>query len=283
MSFPKIISIEGNIGAGKTTIIEQLEKQYKDIKSILVVREPVNVWETIKDSDGETILEKFYKNPEKYAFSFQVMAFVTRLSLLRNLIKENPECKLIICERSLEADKNIFAKMLYDDKMIDEINYKIYMKFYNEYKSDFTLNGLVYIHAEEDVCYNRVHKRNRTGEESVSLEYLKKCKEYHQDWLVNKKNILVINANYDVDYNAENPNDKGVFWIKLIKNYIDKIMTDDHDGGEYEYSDSEDGSTSSGGSGSGSDYTNNDLENDPDNNNWKNYLFKNVHNFLWKF
>jgi deoxyadenosine/deoxycytidine kinase len=153
--------------------------------------QPVNVWESIKDSDGESILAKFYKNPEKYAFSFQVMAFVTRLSLLRKLIKENPECKLIICERSLEADRKIFAKMLYDDKMIDEINYKIYMKFYNEYKNDFKLNGLVYIHAEEDVCYNRVHKRNRKGEDSVPLEYLKKCKEYHQDWLVNKNNILV--------------------------------------------------------------------------------------------
>lgn len=276
MSFPKIISIEGNIGAGKTTIIEQLEKQYNGIKSIVVVREPVNVWENIKDSDGESILTKFYKNPEKYAFSFQVMAFVTRLSMLRNLIKENPHCKLIICERSLEADKNIFAKMLYDDNMIDEINYKIYMKFYNEYKNDFKLNGLVYIHAEEDVCYKRVHKRNRIGEESVPLEYLKKCKEYHQDWLVNKNNILVINANYDVNYDEENPEDKGMFWIKLIKNYIDKIMSDDNRV-EYEYSDDDDDD--------GSLDSNDDLiilEEADNGSNWKKFIFKHINSFVWK-
>jgi deoxyadenosine/deoxycytidine kinase len=193
--------------------------------------------------------------------------------MLRNLIKENPECKLIICERSLEADKNIFAKMLYDDNMIDEINYKIYMKFYNEYKNDFKLNGLVYIHAEEDVCYNRVHKRNRKGEDSVPLEYLKKCKEYHQDWLVNKNNILVINANYDANYDAENPDDKGMFWIRLIKNYIDKIMSDEN-GCEYEYSDDEVSVDSN-------DET--IIDEEVDNaSNWKNFIFKHIDSFVWK-
>lgn len=272
MSFPKIISIEGNIGAGKTTIIEQLEKQYKDIKSILVVREPVDVWENIKDSNGESILAKFYKNPEKYAFSFQVMAFVTRLSLIRKLIKENPDCKLIICERSLEADKNIFAKMLYDDKQIDEINYKIYMKFYNEYKNDFKLNGLVYIHTEENVCYNRVHKRNRKGEEVVPLEYLKKCKEYHQDWLINKKNILVIDGNSDVTYNTEDPNDKGFLWIKLIKNYIDKIMDDEGICEYYEYSEDEKQQD---------DEENEDTKAEEFGMNY--YLLKSINSFIWKF
>lgn len=271
MSFPKIISIEGNIGAGKTTIIEQLEKQYTDIKSILVVREPVDVWESIKDSDGESILAKFYKNPEKYAFSFQIMAFVTRLSLIRKLIKENPDCKLIICERSLEADKNIFAKMLYNDKQIDEINYKIYTKFYNEYKNDFKLNGLVYIHTEEDVCYNRVHKRNRKGEEVVPLDYLKKCKEYHQDWLINKKNILVINGNSDVTYNLEDPNDKGFLWIKLIKNYIDKIMGDESDCKYYEYSDEEENSEDDEEDRKVEDFGMNY------------YILKTINSFIWKF
>jgi deoxyadenosine/deoxycytidine kinase len=272
MSIPKIISVEGNIGAGKTTIIEQLEQQYKDIKSVLVVREPVSVWESIKDSDGESILSKFYKDPQKYAFSFQVMAFVTRLSLIRNLIKDNPDCKLIICERSLEADRKIFAKMLYHDKMIDEINYKIYIKFYNEYKNDFKLNGLVYMHTDEDICYKRVQKRNRKGEDVVPLEYLKKCKEYHQDWLINKKNILVINANADVSYNLENPEDKGLYWIRLIKNYIDKLMENEDDSQYYEYSEDE---------------TNEDEEYQQDSNvedfGFNYYLLKSINSFIWKF
>ena len=76
MNRPIIISIEGNIGAGKTTAINNLEKHmHYNMKetdnSILFLREPVNVWDTIKDSSGETILEKFYKDSDKYAFAFQ--------------------------------------------------------------------------------------------------------------------------------------------------------------------------------------------------------------------
>ena len=153
--------------------------------------------------------------------------------------------------------------------MIDEINYKIYMKFYNEYKNDFKLNGLLYIHAEEDVCYNRVHKRNRNGEDIVALDYLKKCKEYHQEWLVNKKNILVINANYDVDYNSENPDDKGIFWIRLIKNYIDKIMDDEGNCQYYEYSEEE--------------TDEHEEETTVEDFGMNYYLLKSIKSFIWKF
>jgi len=102
---PKIISIEGNIGAGKTTILDNLKEYLKHDKEIIVLKEPVDIWESIVDKENETILQKFYKNPAKYSFTFQVMAFVTRLSILRKTVKENPHCKLIICERSLEADR----------------------------------------------------------------------------------------------------------------------------------------------------------------------------------
>ena len=64
------------------------------------MREPVDLWEKIKDKEGETILSKFYKDPNKYAFSFQIMAFTTRLSLLSETIRNNPQAQVILCERS---------------------------------------------------------------------------------------------------------------------------------------------------------------------------------------
>ena len=51
-----IISIEGNIGSGKTTIIENLKKRFEDDASVLFLTEPVDIWEKIKDKDGKTIL-----------------------------------------------------------------------------------------------------------------------------------------------------------------------------------------------------------------------------------
>ena len=77
-----IYSIEGNIGSGKSTFIDILKKENK-LKNVVYLEEPVKVWETIKDKSEETILEKFYKNQNKYSFSFQMMAYISRLSELK--------------------------------------------------------------------------------------------------------------------------------------------------------------------------------------------------------
>ena len=124
-----IYSIEGNIGSGKSTFIDILRKENK-LKNSVYLEEPVKVWETIKDKNGVTILEKFYGNQEKYSFSFQLMAYISRLSELKKKIKENPS-KIIFTERSILTDRNVFAKMLYDDKKIEEINYNIYLKWFD--------------------------------------------------------------------------------------------------------------------------------------------------------
>ena len=99
MSNPTIISIEGNIGYGKTTIIENLQKRFQHNKEVVFLKEPVDVWNSIKNDDGVTVLEKFYENTETYAFPFQVMAFATRSISIKNAIRNNPDCKYIICER----------------------------------------------------------------------------------------------------------------------------------------------------------------------------------------
>lgn len=223
---PKIISIEGNIGAGKTTILQKITERYANDPSVVFLREPVDIWDTIKDAEGTTILANFYMEPDKYAFSFQVMAFVTRLTLLRNAVKENPHCKLIVCERSLEADRNIFAKMLFDEGSIDDMNYQIYLRFYEEYHNDFPLRGIVYIDADADVCRERISRRGRNGESGVPLEYLEKCKRYHDEWLLSDDDdlfeLLHLNTNVDVNYDETDDNDVGMAWV----DHIDDFMCD---------------------------------------------------------
>jgi len=223
MSKPFIYSIEGNIGSGKTTFIENLQKVFSSNPSIIFIREPVEIWQTIKDTQGETILSKFYKDPAKYAFTFQVMAYSTRLSMLRKIIRENPECKIIICERSLDADKHIFAKMLFDDGLIDDVSYQIYQRFYGEFQDEFRLDGIIYIDADADVCKSRIEKRARDGEETVSIDYLEKCQHYHELWLNNNQlagRILKIKTNEDVTYDITCPQDKGLVWMTQVMKFI---------------------------------------------------------------
>jgi len=232
MSFkPVIISIEGNIGSGKTTILEKLKSRFQNDESVVFLREPLDVWEQVKDNcTGENILQKFYSNPNKYAFPFQVMAYASRLSMIRNAINQNPNCSAIVCERSLEADKNIFAKMLHDDNKIDDVCYQIYEKFYREFSDDLELDGIVYIDADAEVCEERVTKRNRQGEDGISLEYLQKCKDYHDDWLNDDPLCLRIKTNQNVTYDHEDADDLGNIWLQCISDYIKEVvkMRDDY-------------------------------------------------------
>jgi deoxyadenosine/deoxycytidine kinase len=223
-SAPIIISVEGNIGAGKTTIIDKLEKKMSNNKDVIFLREPVDIWESINDKiTGENILQKFYGNPKQYAFSFQVMAYATRLSLIRSAIRDNPKCKVIICERSLDADKNIFAKMLHDDGMIEDIEFQIYQHFYKEYSDEFSLDGIIYIDANADTCNDRIIKRSRNGESTITLDYLEKCKRYHDEWLLSthaNTDVFHIETNTDVTYDSNDKMDKGIEWLNSIETYI---------------------------------------------------------------
>ena len=200
-----IISIEGNIGAGKTTILNRLQEKFKDIKEVVFVREPVDLWEKFKDSDGTNMLTKFYQDPKKYAFAFQIMAFTTRAQLLRQAIIDHPESEVFCCERSLESDKEIFAKMLYDDKMMDDIMFQVYNHSFQEYlkKCDkISLDHIFYLDVSPDECAKRILNRGREGEDKISETYLNRCHDYHNEWLFNTRTPTYM-LNQTIEKNLE--------------------------------------------------------------------------------
>ena len=191
---PYIYSIEGNIGSGKSTLVRRLQKMNSNMVFML---EPVDEWGEIKDRRGENILTKFYRDQKKYSFSFQMMAYISRLSKLKKIIRKNHN-SIIVTERSVLTDKNVFAKMLYDDDKIEEVNYIIYLKWFDEFIQDIIHTGFIYIQADPEICHERVEKRNRIGE-TISMEYLKKCHNYHEEWLKKEENVLLLNGNVDFE------------------------------------------------------------------------------------
>ena len=193
-----IFSIEGNIGSGKSTLVKELKKSVPNIldKKVVYVQEPVNEWSKIKDKKGETILEKFYANQHKYAFSFQMMAYISRLALLRNIVRENPDA-IIITERSVFTDREVFAKMLYDEGKIEEVDYQIYLKWFDEFIEEIPVTGLIYVTTTPEKSKERVDLRARAGE-SIPLSYLQRCHNYHETWIKNiNKQVCLFNGNVD--------------------------------------------------------------------------------------
>lgn len=214
----RIISIDGNIGSGKSTFIENLKNFYShkpNCKNLFIsfLPEPVDQWNTITDLEGKTILQCYYSNPDKYAFAFQMMAYISRLSSLKSELKK--EIDFIFTERCIFTDYNVFCKMLYDDKKINEIEYKIYCKWFNEFIEDFPNVEYVYIKTNPEIALNRVKSRNRKGED-IPLEYLERCHSYHEKWLQNNFNKIEIDGNININIEKEKISE----WIKLIDNYI---------------------------------------------------------------
>ena len=163
-----IFSVEGNIGSGKSTLIQSLKDDFKDNQYIFFADEPVHLWKTIKDEKDKTIISYFYENTEKWAFSFQIMAYISRLAEIRKIMKNHPNA-IIISERCLLTDRYVFAKMLYDDKKIHTIDYQIYLKWFDEFLDDISITGFIYLNADPTKCLERVTKRNREGEK-IPLE-----------------------------------------------------------------------------------------------------------------
>ncbi len=223
MSSPIILSIDGNIGSGKSTLYDDLQKYYKDNDSICFVPEPVEDWKSIVDSDNVPILTNLYKNTNKYAFRFQMMAYISRLNLLRKTIKRK-NIKTIITERCVHTDKHVFAQMLYDDGLIEHDEFQIYLKWFEEFLDDIKLTGIIYVKADPDICNTRVQIRNREGED-IPLEYLAKCHNYHENWLNGYDNKLIIESNIDTSI-SENSHIR-TKWIGEIDDWIFKQINNE--------------------------------------------------------
>lgn len=221
----RVITIEGNIGSGKTTLLTHLKKVFENNANVVFLREPVDEWESIKDAEGTSMLQKFYADQEKYSFPFQMMAYISRLALLKEAMKKHPGA-IIITERSLYTDKFVFAKMLHDMKKIEDVSYQIYTKWFDAFAQECPIHQCVYVKTNPEICHERIMKRSRTGEDNIPLDYLTSCDEYHKAMLLQitpmfekrELDVIVLDGNIDI-YSFPEELDN---WIDHISRLIQK-------------------------------------------------------------
>lgn len=172
-----VISVEGNIACGKSTLLDKIQTiaTEKNIR-IKVLKEPIDEWNKIT-LDGKSILELFYEDPKKYGFEFQ---FLVYMSLYDAIKVQQEDCDILICERSLESNIHIFAQMLYDKGWITSTQFSI-LRYMNKTFSIKT-DKRVYLSTPFSICFCRVKIRNRKGEENISGDYLKTLQRYHRNF-----------------------------------------------------------------------------------------------------
>jgi deoxyadenosine/deoxycytidine kinase len=217
-----IVSVEGNIGVGKSTFINILKSKWKEEGGCEVITEPVDMWKNLTDVDGKNILQTFYEDIPRWAYSFQNVACITRMMKIENVIRNSKE-KYIFLDRSLGTDKNVFEAMLYDQGHMTQIEhsmYNLWCDFYHQYVRTQSKQIYIYLKANPETCIERIRKRGRVEEESIGLDYLKGLNDYHDKWLLNEPNVIII----DCEGEFETDQNKQEQMINQIKTKLDLIM-----------------------------------------------------------
>jgi deoxyadenosine/deoxycytidine kinase len=194
--------IEGNIGSGKSTLLQYLEK----LDQVEVIPEPVDMWINIKDSQGKNLLDHFYSDMERYSYMFQAMVFKTRIQST-----DVPQEKNIrFSERSIWTDRYVFGKQCIEDNKMNSIEKECYHFWFDWLENKFKPkpDGIIYVRCSPEKCMERIHKRGRSEENNIPLDYLKKLHNSHEEWLQNWKETPVIILD----------NEKDGDWDTLINN-----------------------------------------------------------------
>jgi deoxyadenosine/deoxycytidine kinase len=177
---PRIVSLDGNIGVGKTTLLNAIRERFPDI---LIVPEPVDTWTSLKDESGKNLLELFYEDKKRWAYTFQNAAILSRLRLLQEAVANAKPGQIILTERSVLTDKFVFAEMLRSSNDMNVLEGSLYNMWYNTFASKLPMAGILYVTTGVGVAQQRIQKRGRQGEESISVEYLEALDRQHRAWI----------------------------------------------------------------------------------------------------
>jgi len=176
----KIYSVDGNIGAGKTTFLEAVRAS---LPSVHVVLEPVGEWMRLKNAEGVSLLELFYSDKKRWAYTFQNCAILTRLRAIQEAMKGLPDDAIILTERSVLTDRYVFAEMLRASGDLDCLEWELYCKWFDTFASALPITAIIYLTTGVGTSAGRIKTRGRSGEDHIPLDYLSALDTAHQSWI----------------------------------------------------------------------------------------------------
>lgn len=174
-----IITLDGNIGAGKTTFLEELRAAAPEYE---IINEPVSEWMSLKNAEGKSMLELFYEDMRRWGYTFQNYSLLTRTHAMREAMATTTK-RVIITERSILTDRYVFAEMLHKSGDIDNLELLLYMKWFNGFAADLPFRGIIHITTSAATAWDRIHMRGREGEKGIQLEYLAALDAQHNKWV----------------------------------------------------------------------------------------------------
>ncbi|TMI66129.1 MAG: deoxynucleoside kinase [Bacteroidetes bacterium] len=182
------ITIEGNIGAGKTTLAQLLSKHY-------------NARLVLEAFADNPFLAKFYENPAQYAFPVELFFMAERYKQLKDLIQQKDMFNNLTISDYLFTKCLLFAKVTLPD---DE--FRLYQRLFEIIHQQLIQPDiLIYLHASVSKLQQNIKKRNRSYEQSIPDEYLFNLQETYTHYIKqhNIKTLFVDTSNADFLHNEK--------------------------------------------------------------------------------
>jgi len=188
------VAIAGNIGAGKTTLCEQLGHHFG--------------WQVHYEStDNNPYLSDFYNDMKRWSFNLQVFFLNNRY---RQILDIHRGDITVVQDRTIYEDAYIFAPNLHDMGLMATRDFENYFDLFKLMTSQIqSPDLLIYLRASISTLVSHIQSRGRDYEGSMSLDYLKKLNERYENWIQTYREgpLLIINVD-EVDF-KNNPEDLG--------------------------------------------------------------------------
>lgn len=179
MALKKIVSIEGNIASGKSSLLHALTQS--QLEKIFVSPERLDLWENYR---GCNLLELAYNAPFEWAFKFQVYVQHTIAAQVEKFRAQDKQ--IMLAERSLAATKQIFIPLAHAKQTITHIEHDILQDLGEQLErvTKAKPDVIIYVQTSPEIAYRRCVARRRGAERNnVNLPYLRQLHNFHENWL----------------------------------------------------------------------------------------------------
>ena len=168
MTERKFIAIAGNIGAGKSSLLDFLTSTYQ----VAPFYEP---------NDENPYLEDFYRDMKRWAFQSQLFFLSNKFRIHQEADRRSG---VVVQDRTIFEDAEIFATALHQMRKIDRRDWETYWAFYQTIlKAIQPPDLMIYLRCNMRTLRKRIRLRGRKMEQDIPLSYLKRLERLYEDWV----------------------------------------------------------------------------------------------------
>lgn len=183
-----MILLEGNIGAGKSTVGRMLRAS----GLFEFIEEPVDRWQR---GFAANLLDLFYGDMERWSFTFQIMAFITRAKTWQEVLARTNHSRVVL-ERSIFTDRHVFATNMHKIGKMSNTEWQVYCGLWDFLVSNYCVEpeAILYLRTPAEECLKRIEERDRSEETGIQLTYLEQLEALHDEWLAGDSRAIVLDG-----------------------------------------------------------------------------------------